>query len=353
MLGRISSPCPSVGTPSDPQAPHDACDQTLDHSGYTPQALSDLTMLARLLTYEDAACLAARLGLHISDSALQQVVAPVALTTQQWVRKHLELQAEQPLEHAPAKKKRVMVMQTDGVIVLGRTTGKNVTDPEIPRETGEAIEVKTLTVFRQEAPTDRLTVAEACSADEFMPLLAGSLRTAKVTQQDELIGVSDGAIWIEERFKCLGVTQHILDVYHAAAYVDTLMEEMAWSVEQRHLERQAWLRGEWDGASWLNTYISAPLERKFSEESQRALRYLRQRTHLMAYPTYKTRGWPIGSGQIEGVNKSVIGGRMKGSGMHWSRSGASNMAALRAYGDNRTLLIPFDTIRHAAYPIPA
>ena len=53
------------------------------------------------------------------------------------------------------------------------------------------------------------------------------------------------------------------------------------------------------------------------------------------------------------VNKSVIGGRMKGSGMHWSRSGASNMAALRAYGDNRTPLIPFDTIRHAAYPIPA
>ena len=79
-------------------------------------------MLARLLTYEDAACLAARLGLHISDSALQQVVAPVAQTTRQLVRTHLEHQAEQPLEHAPAKKKRVMVIQTDGVIVLGRLT---------------------------------------------------------------------------------------------------------------------------------------------------------------------------------------------------------------------------------------
>ena len=100
-------------------------------------------MLARLLTYEDAACLAARLGLHLSDSALQQVVAPVAQTTRQLVRQHLEHQAEQPLEHAPARKKRVMVIQTDGVIVLGRTTGKNVTDPKIPRETGEAIEVKT------------------------------------------------------------------------------------------------------------------------------------------------------------------------------------------------------------------
>lgn len=310
-------------------------------------------MLARLLNYEDAACLAARLGISISDSALQQVVAPVAQTTRQLVREHLETQAEQPLEHAPAKKKRTIAIQTDGVIVLGRKTGKNVTAPEIPRETGEAIEVKTLTVFRQEAPSERLTIAEACTADEFMPLLAGSLRVANVREQDELIGVSDGAVWIEERFKCLGVTQHVLDVYHAAAYLDTLMEEMGWSAEQRQQERETWLRGNWDGGAWLQTFVSAPLERKFSEDGRRALRYLRHRTHLMAYPTYRANGWPIGSGQIEAVNKSVIGGRMKGSGMHWSRFGASNMAALRAHGDNRNPLIPFDTIRHFAYPIPA
>lgn len=329
------------------------CDISVDQSGYTPQALDDLTLLARLLNYKDASRLAARLGIHISDSQLREVVAPVAETTRQLVHEQLETLAEQPLECVPAVHKRTFAIQTDGVIVLGRKTGKNVVNTQLPQETGEAIEIKTATIFRQEAPSDRLTVAEACSADDFLPLLAGMLRAAGVRQDDELIGVSDGAVWIEERFQCLGVTHHVLDVFHAAAYLDTLLVEMNWSAQQREDERQAWLSGQRDASTWLTAYISAPVEQKFSEDAQRALRYLRQRRHMMAYPTYKARGWPIGSGQIEGVNKSVIGDRMKGSGMHWSRSGATGMAALRANGDNRVPLIPFDAIRHQAYPIPA
>jgi hypothetical protein len=41
-----------------------------------------------------------------------------------------------------------------------------------------------------------------------------------------LIGVSDGAIWIEEKFKTLGVTKHVLDVFHSAMYVDTVMQAL-------------------------------------------------------------------------------------------------------------------------------
>lgn len=328
-------------------------DPTADHSGYSPQALDDLVTLARLLSYEEAVEFAPRLGLHLSSSSLQRLVAPVAEHTRVLVRDHLEQLADQPLEHVPEAKKRVMVVQADGVIVLGRKTGANVTAPDLPRETGEAIEVKTLTVFRQEAPQERFTAAEACCADDFMPLLAGALRVGGVRQQDDLIGVSDGAVWIEERFRTLGVTQHVLDVFHAVEYVDRLMGEMGWTEKQRAEERQAWLRGECDGGRWLETYVSASAKRKLSPEGFGAWRYLHSRVHLMAYPTYRARGWPIGSGQIEGVNKSVIGGRMKGSGMHWSRSGATGMAALRAYGDHRHHVIPFDDIRHHAFPIPA
>ena len=36
----------------------------------------------------------------------------------------------------------------------------------------------------------------------------------------------------------------------------------------------------------------------------------------MDYPKYRENGWPIGSGQIEGMNKSVIWSHMKESGMH-------------------------------------
>ncbi len=68
----------------------------------------------------------------------------------------------------------------------------------------------------------------------------------------------------------------------------------------------------------------------WSDDAKTAANYLLSRQDKMAYKTYKARGWPIGSGQIEGMNKSVIGKRMKQSGMEWSRAGAGRMAALRA-----------------------
>jgi hypothetical protein len=97
-----------------------------------------------------------------------------------------------------------------------------------------------------------------------------------------------------------------------------------------------------DPSSWL----------VWDESSQTALRYLEERQQSMNYPSYKARGLPIGSGQVEGMNKSVIGYRMKQSGMHWSRSGAGRMAALRAWRCSKTPLVSHDTLRFAAFPSP-
>lgn len=68
---------------------------------------------------------------------------------------------------------------------------------------------------------------------------------------------------------------------------------------------------------------TAPERQRWSEEASTALQYLEGRADRMRYPTYKARGWPIGSGQ------HVIGARIKRSGMPWSRPGASQMATLR------------------------
>ena len=44
--------------------------------------------------------------------------------------------------------------------------------------------------------------------------------------------------------------------------------------------------------------------------------YFRNHHHRMDYPSYRARGWQIGSGPVEAACKTVIGQRMKGSGMH-------------------------------------
>ncbi|MBS3967327.1 MAG: hypothetical protein KGZ60_08765 [Truepera sp.] len=42
-------------------------------------------------------------------------------------------------------------------------------------------------------------------------------------QDDVLIGVGDGATWIDQLFDCLGVEQRILDVYHASLYLEQVL----------------------------------------------------------------------------------------------------------------------------------
>jgi hypothetical protein len=43
----------------------------------------------------------------------------------------------------------------------------------------------------------------------------------------------------------------------------------------------------------------------------------------MLYGTYRKKGWFIGSGVIEAGCKTVVGKRLKQSGMFWSETGAT------------------------------
>ena len=49
----------------------------------------------------------------------------------------------------------------------------------------------------------------------------------------------------------------------------------------------------------------------------------------MRYPEFLAAGWPIGDGAVESANKLVVEERLKGSGMHWSRTQVNPMLALR------------------------
>lgn len=60
-----------------------------------------------------------------------------------------------------------------------------------------------------------------------------------------------------------------------------------------------------------------------------AVRYFRNHADSMRYDLYLARGWPIASGVIEGACKHVVRGRLDGSGMKWTRTGAQAMLQLR------------------------
>jgi hypothetical protein len=54
----------------------------------------------------------------------------------------------------------------------------------------------------------------------------------------------------------------------------------------------------------------------------------------MRYDAYLARGWPIGTGVVEGACGHVVKDRMEQAGMRWSQDGAQAMLALRTVGIN-------------------
>jgi hypothetical protein len=196
-----------------------------------------------------------------------------------------------------------MVLQTDGDFVLKR--------PEQGR--CEGMEIKSAVLYPQASPDDRMMLAEGCDAQEFLPLLTG-LTNRDCQQDDFIVGIGDGASWVEEALDLLadiGIT----DVFPSSQYLAVLMQELEWDEAERQHHRQAWCCGDIAAQQWLFLSLPPPKPRlNWSEPALAALTYFSARLEHMDYPAFKAKGYPIGSGQVEAMNKNVIGNRLKRSG---------------------------------------
>ena len=264
----------------------------------------------------EASEVAKRWGIQTCPAELERLTAPMASALQTAVVTRLKDLALQPLAEGPS---RVMTVQIDGVFVLGQ--------PEAGTCVG--IEIKSVLIATHNAPSERTMLAGVFKPTELEVLVSGLLRAAGVRASDRLIGLSDGAVWIEQLFAALGIEQ-VIDVFHALEYAMVLMTALGWDEVEQARERSLWCRGLVNVADWVMTFAPVVRSKPVKAEVLVALTYLQVRAGRMAFLSLSKAGLPIGSGQVEGMNKSVFGSQMKRSGMHWSRLGASRMGLLRS-----------------------
>ena len=112
----------------------------------------------------------------------------------------------------------------------------------------------------------------------------------------------------------------ILDFYHASEYVAKLAKGLHPADEAAALEQtKSWCRllrdegghaliGVLEGWEW-------PPTRGLTAVRAEVLGYLRNQVERMDDPTDEGNGWFIGSGAVESACKTVVGQRLKGSGM--------------------------------------
>ncbi len=125
----------------------------------------------------------------------------------------------------------------------------------------------------------------------------------------------------------------ILDFYHASEYLADLAK--AWhgagteAATACHLDWAHRLKHE-GGQVILDELRSLSVPPRAQETWRTTITYFANQVHRMDYPSYRAKGWQIGSGPVEAACKAVIGQRLKGTGMRWCLSGSDGVAHLRA-----------------------
>ena len=159
-----------------------------------------------------------------------------------------------------------------------------------------------------------------------------------VTRVSDLIAVTDGGNGLEEALQrnLAEDLTTILDWYHAAEHLCAFAK--VWHARDEEARSQWQLQAKGilyeQGGEALLTYLHAvelppATSAEVHEELRKLIGYFENNRHRTDYPTYRRRGWDIGSGPTEAGCK-IIGERLKGSGMRWVEDGAATVAALRA-----------------------
>jgi hypothetical protein len=123
-----------------------------------------------------------------------------------------------------------------------------------------------------------------------------------------------------------------VDLYHAREHLHSLTRSLEFMLLDR---KQEWLAARLEDLDY--GYIDGieaavreyPLEGIKKAEVDRELGYFLNNAPRMRYHWFRQCGLFVGSGVVEAGCKSVIGQRLKQSGMHWTVNGADSIIALR------------------------
>ena len=148
--------------------------------------------------------------------------------------------------------------------------------------------------------------------------------------EDVGVALGDGADWLRRLYEAwFPNAVRIVDFFHAAEYL--------WAAARGRHGDDAKAAKRWAGKLCRRLEegrmddVLAALRRPGAgaEERAKAVRYLSERRGRMRYGEYRSRGLPIGSGRVEAACKTVVGRRMKCTGMRWTVAGANPVLWVR------------------------
>lgn len=270
-------------------------------------------------------------ALRVDERQIQRVVQRIAPAVEPW------------LESLPASRQSVPVLYVscDGTGTPMRPQELKGRKGKQPDGTARTREVKLGAVFTQHR-TDAQGhpvrdyqstsyVASYEPAADFALRLRAEARRRGVGCATQVVFLSDGAAWAEDLGEnCFAGAASILDFYHAAQRVHELSAAIGGTEVAARASR-------WKKLLLRDHVVQViaqaqDLQARAVEQPEATLEhlgFLQRHQHRMLYGTYRKQGWFIGSGVVEAGCKTVVGKRLKQSGMFWSQTGATAVLHLR------------------------
>ena len=285
-------------------------------------------------------------GISISENTIKRLCDQESVKMEQW--QQTDVRATLPFRNSYGE----LEFTTDGTMVntldgwremcIGIFSRRELGHFALPREW----ETRHL-------PRPHISVAFAAMEDKdtFRRRWTSWAYRLKIRDQlDTMSVLGDGAHWIWDASKlAFGKTKENLDIYHAlenlsncgkVLYKAESPEFAAWQ------EKSKWLLLE-EGYEGVHQYLQQQIEWQKAEPQnadgenpklktlERVEGYLTWHKDRLGYRERLSEGRAIGSGQVEGACKSMIGARLKQTGARWRTDRVNKMGVVCAlfYGD--------------------
>jgi hypothetical protein len=284
-------------------------------------------------------------GLEVTTKAVERTAEAIGADIARRQQQEMQRAVQLDLPMAIGEPVPILYVQMDGTgvpVVKKETAGRKGKVHGQPPHTREA---KLGCVFTQTSwdeegfairDPDSTTYTGAIeTAEEFGKRLYVEAWKRGWSRAQKKVVIGDGAEWIwnlaEQHFP--GAV-HIVDLYHARQHLWELVRKLHPHDEAR---QKAWIRvhqkrlldkGKIEElVAAIRTLHSTNPE--VAEKIRSEADYFETNTERMRYPKFRRQHLFVGSGVIEAGCKTVIGSRLKQSGMFWTVHGANAILALR------------------------
>lgn len=288
--------------------------------------------------------LAVYAGINVSAKDVERVAEAAGEAMELWDAHERFVLLEQLPAQNQGKPTPLLYVTMDGTgipMVLPEVQGRKGKQPDGSAKTREA---KLGCVFTQTTTdVDGWPVRDPDSTS-----FTGAIETAEVfgrriyaeavrrglLHAQRVVVLGDGAEWIRTLVELhFPQATQIVDLYHTREHVAALCKLLlASDPNSERSTRLRWWKLLDRGQIETITAKAAtllPKDQKARADALREIAYLERNKERMRYAAFRAQGLFVGSGVIEAGCKTIVGQRLKQSGMEWSVRGANAILSLR------------------------